>query len=368
MNIVVNQQRLSKALSTVSKAVPVRTTLPSLEGILVNATENGTILLTASDLDITIQKEIEAEFTDGVGKFLVPARLFCEIVRKMPQGDLSLELEGNKVKIISGYSKFEVVCLNHDFPDIRNVEENEKIILDSEMFKNMVKGTVFAASNDMTKGILTGILTEVSEGNIRMVAVDGYRLALINSPADVNCKAKFVTPARVMQDISKIISEEEEAGKVTIIMDNSFTMFSIGETTVIARLLEGSYIDYESIIPKDMSVEMITDRDVMRDSIDRASLLALDGRNNLVKFAIDNENITITSRAEIGSIREVVPISCKKGDPIEIGFNVKYIQDTLKVIDMEEIMLKMESAVKPCIVIPAEGNSFLYLILPVRIN
>lgn len=368
MNIVVNQQRLSKALSTVSKAVPVRTTLPSLEGILVNATENGTILLTASDLDITIQKEIEAEFTDGVGKFLVPARLFCEIVRKMPQGDLTLELEGNKVKIISGYSKFEVVCLNHEFPDIRNVEENEKIILDSEMFKEMVKSTVFAASNDMTKGTLTGILTEVSEGNIRMVAVDGYRLALVNRPADVSCDAKFITPARVMQDISKIISDEEDAGNMRIIMDDSFTMFNIGETTVIARLLEGIYIDYESIIPKDMTIEMLTDRDVMRDSIDRASLLALDGRNNLVKFAIDNENITITSRAEIGSIREVVPISCKKGDPIEIGFNVKYIQDTLKVIDEAEILLKMESAVKPCIVIPAEGNSFLYLILPVRIS
>lgn len=368
MKIVVNQQLLSKALSTVSKAVPVRTTIPSLEGILVNATENGTLLLTASDMDITIQKEIQTVFADGFGKFLAPAKLFCEIVRKMPSGDLTLEVEGNKVKIIAGYSKFEVVCLNHDFPDIRDVEENQKIILDSEMFKEMVKGTVFAASNDMTKGVLTGILTEVSEGNIRMVAVDGYRLALVNRPADVSCEAMFITPARVMQDISKIISEEEDAGEMRIIMDNSFTMFSIGETTVIARLLEGSFIEYDSIIPKNMSIDMITDRDALRDSIDRASLLALDGRNNLVKFSIDDENITITSRAEIGSIREVVPISCKTGEPLDIGFNAKFIQDVLKVVDESEIKLNMAESIKPCIITPTEENSFLYLILPVRIN
>lgn len=368
MRIVVNQQVLSKALTTVSKAVPVRTTLPSLEGILVNATEDGTLLLTASDLDITIQKEIETEFTDGTGKFLVPARLLCEIVRKMPSGELTLEYEENRVKIIAGFSKFEIVCLKPDFPDIRNVEENEKIILDSEMFREMVKSTVFSASNDSTRGNLTGILTEVSEGNIRMVTVDGYRLALVNRPADVSCEAKFITPARIMQEISKIISDEEDGGTLTIIMDNSFTMFSIGSTKVIARLLEGPFIDYEKIIPPDMTIEMLTDRDVMRDSIERASLLALDGRNNLVKFTIDDENITITSKAEIGSIREVVPISCKKGEDMEIGFNVKYLQDVVKVIDVDEIMLKMQTSVRPCIIVPTEGNSFLYLILPVRIN
>ncbi len=363
-----SQQALSKALNTVSKAVSNRTTLPVLKGILLNATVDGKIIITASDLEISIKKEIEATVEEE-GSAVVVSKLFSDIIRKLPNEEILIEKEDtNSVKIQTNYSEFEVVCLPvEEFPKIGEREEgSKKIIFDKNIFRDMVRKTSFAASIDESKGVLTGLYTEINENDINMVALDGFRLALVNEKITSEAASSFIISSKGMNEISKIASEEEDESDIEIYLGVKKAVFMIGKTEVILRIMEGEYIKYRDIIPSDQLTSAVVGRDVFVESIERASLLAKEGKNNLIKMSIKEDIMTITSRSEEGNVKEEIAIE-KNGNDLDIGFNSKYVIDVLKAIDDEKICLNFKTGISPCVVKPVEGDSYEYLILPVRI-
>lgn len=363
-----NQQTLAKALNTVSKAVSTRTTLPILKGILIEAKSDGTLLLTASDLEISIQKKVDANVTEE-GSVVVLSKLFGDIIRKLPNEDISIEeTEDSNIQIKTSSSEFTVISMSVDeFPKIGERETDTKnISIDKNIFKDMVRKTSFAASIDESKGILVGILTELNEDSINMVALDGFRLALANEKIKGSEKSSFIISAKIMNEISKIVSDEDSEDDINISLGEKKAAFHIGDTEVILRLMEGEFIKYRDIIPSDSVINVIVGKAILLESIERASLLAKEGKNNLIKMTIKNNLLTVTSRSEEGNVKEEIVME-KTGDDLEIGFNSKFVIDVLKVIDDEEISMKFKTGTSPCVVSPVEGDAYEYLVLPVRI-
>lgn len=368
MKFSCNQQVLTKALNTVSKAVSNRTTMPVLKGILIEAKENGTLLMTASDLDISIKKEIEAS-VDEPGSIVVISKLFGDIIRKLPNEDIYIEDDGNNsINIKTNSSEFKVICLpTEEFPNIGDFDESSDYILfEKNTFKEMVRKTAFAASIDESKGILTGILTEINQDVVRMVSLDGFRLALVNEMMKSEEERKFIISAKIMNEISKIISDEEDDVAMRIYISDKKAAFVIGKTVIMLRLMEGEFIKYKDIIPTESTTKVIVSKPLLLESIERASLLAKEGKNNLIKMTMSGDLMTITSRSEEGNVKEEIPIEMT-GNDIEIGFNSKYVIDVLKAIDDEHFSMNLKTGISPCVVRPAEGTDYEYLILPVRI-
>ena len=368
MKFTCNQQTLAKALNTVSKAVSNRTTIPILKGIMIKATDEGKLILTASDLEISIKKEIEANVEEA-GAFVVMAKLFSDIVRKLPNEEILISDDASGTVVIkTSFSEFNVVSFPTDeFPEIGNREEgSETISIDRNIFKEMIRKTSFAASIDESKGVLTGILTEIEEDNIKMVSLDGFRLALVKESMKSEVPNKFIIAAKVMNEISKIISEDEEEGDIIISLGEKREVINIGSNEIIIRRMEGEFIRYNDILPADNTTNLIVSREMLLESIERASLLSREGKNNLIKMIIKNDLMTITSRSEEGNVKEEIIVE-KNGSDLEIGFNSKFVLDVLKVIDDEQITLNFKSGVSPCVVKPVDGDQYEYLILPVRI-
>ncbi|MDD6191190.1 MAG: DNA polymerase III subunit beta [Firmicutes bacterium] len=366
MKFTCQQQILAKALNTVSKAVSSKTTIPSLKGILIEAKENK-ITLTASDLDISIKKEIEADVEEE-GESLVTAKLFGDIVRKLPNESITIYDDEMNITLKNNSSEFKVICLPvEEFPEVdKKEEERDNLVFDRNMFVDMVKKTSFAASIDESKGVLTGILTEVNEEEISMVAIDGFRLAYVKEKIKGEKTKKFIISAKIMNEIKKIISEDEDDNEIIISFGDKKTTFTIGNTIVIIRLMEGEFIDYRSIIPSEGMTKAVIGKDIFLESIERASLLAREGKNNLIRLSVVNNLLTVTSRSEEGNVKEEVIIE-KEGNDIEIGFNSKYVIDVMKAIDDEEFVINFKTGTDPAVVTSVDEDRYKYLILPVRI-
>ncbi|MBE6034339.1 DNA polymerase III subunit beta [Aminipila sp.] len=366
MRFTCNQQILSKAINTVSKAVTNRTTIPILKGILLKA-ENNKLTLTASDLDLSIEKIIDAHVSER-GETVVLSRLFGEIIRKLPNEDITIELkEENNITIECSSSQFNIVCFPADeFPNIGTIEEKSKLVLNRELFKEMIRKTSFAASLDESKGVIVGVLIELEENYLNMIALDGFRMAVVKEEMKNLEDKRIIIASKILSEISKIISEVEDED-VGIILDNKKAVVVLEGTRIVLRLLEGEFIKYKDIIPKECKTTVTVNRGDLLESIERASLFAKEGKNNLVKLSIAENNMTITSRSEEGNVKENVIISID-GEGLDIGFNSKYLIDVLKVIDDENINLELNTSISPCLVKPIEGNEFVYLILPVRLS
>ncbi len=369
MKFTCKQQTLSKALNIVSKAVTTRTTIPILKGILLNVSEDGRLTLSASDLDLTIENNIGIDNYEP-GSVVVLSKLFGDIIRKLPNDDVLVEQIENNIHIKCRNSEFSIIGLPSDeFPSINDIEENnESISFDKEILKDMIKKTSFAASIDESKGVITGILIELENENINMIGIDGYRMAIAREKMENNEERKIIISSKILNEISKILSElDTEEKEIMMVISDKRAVFLIDNLKVVLRLLDGEFIKYRDIIPKDNKCEVKVNRSELMNSIERASLLSKEGKNNLIKFTIENLNMTITSKSEEGNVRENIGI-IKKGEDLSIGFNAKYVLDVLKAIDDEEIIMLFNTSISPCLIEPVNGNNYEYLILPVRIT
>lgn len=368
MKFTCNQQTLSKALNIVSKAVTSRTTIPILKGILLEASSNGTLTLSASDLDLSIEKRIDTAVAEP-GSVVVSAKLFSDIIRKLPNEEIEIEeQESNNIIIKCKGSEFVIVGQPADeFPNIVDVNEDEKLYIEKNILKDMIKKTSFSASIDESKGIIVGVLIEMEENSLNMVALDGFRMAVVKETMRNEVQRKIIISARILNEINKIISDIEDSKEVYMILDEKKAVFLVEETKVVLRLLEGDFIKYNDIIPKEFKSRVKVSRSDLLNSIERASLLAREGKNNLIKLSIVENNMVITSRSEEGNVKEELLID-KEGTDLDIGFNSKYILDVLKVLDDEEISIEFNTSISPCLIKPVEGDEYVYLILPVRIS
>jgi len=369
MKFKCSQQILTKALNIVSKAVTSRTTIPILKGILLEVSDDGKLKMSASDLDITIEETISVEDASS-GSVVVQSKLFGDIIRKLPNADITITLTDGNIIIKCMNSEFSIIGLSADeFPSIKDIEEeNDYILFNKAVLKDMIRKTSFAASVDESKGVITGILIELLADGINMVAIDGYRMA-ITREAMINRENKnVIISAKIMNEISKILSDaSEEDDEVKLLLSDKRAIFIIGNVKVVLRLLDGEFIKYKDVLPKDNKIKVKVNKSDLMESIERASLLSKEGKNNLIKMSIRDTIVTITSKSEEGNVREEVIIT-KEGEDLDIGFNAKYVLDVLKSIDDDELYMYFNTPITPCLVEPLEGNAFEYLILPVRIT
>lgn len=369
MKFSCNQQALTKALNIVSKAVTSRTTIPILKGILLKTEENK-LTMSASDLDLNIEKTIPVEDAEN-GEIVVSAKLFGDIIRKLPNAQVVVETIDEKVNIRCAAAEFNIVGLAADeFPRIILPNDlHETVSFDQQILRDMIRKTAFAASIDESRGVITGVLIEREEDRMNMVALDGFRMAIAREAINNKPAENIVIPAKIFSEISKIISEAEveEEGQIQMYVSEKRAIFLIEEVKVVLRLLEGEFIKYRDILPKENKVRIVVDRNAFLSSIERASLLARVGKNNLIKLDIQDGNMEITSKSEEGNVKEEVMIQ-KEGENLMIGFNSKYLMDVLKVIEDEEVVMLFNTSISPCLVEPVSGDSFEYLILPVRLT
>ena len=368
MKFTCSQQSLSKALNTVSKAVTTRTTIPILKGILLKTSPDGTLTLSASDLDLSIEKKIDVNVEEE-GSVVVLSKLFSDIIRKLPNEQILIEeKENNTIMIKTNSSEFTIVGLPADeFPNINEIEDKSNMLsFDKEIFKDMVKKTSFAASIDESKGIIVGVLMEIETDTVNMVALDGFRMAVAREQMKSAESKKIIISAKIINEVNKIVSETDPEGDINIMLSEKKAVILVDNTKVIIRLMEGDFINYKAIIPSVNKTRVEIGRGILLESIERASLLAKEGKNNLIKLTIKNNLMTITSKSEEGNVKEEI-IMEKTGDDLEIGFNSKYVIDVLKAVDDEQVVMEFNTSTTPCLVKPMMGNSFEYLILPVRI-
>lgn len=369
MKFSCSQQTLTKALNIVSKAVTIRTTIPVLKGILLKVDQQGILTMSASDLDLSIEKKIKVE-NSSPGEIVVLSKLFGDIIRKLPDEVITIEESDGKVNIKCSNSEFNIIGLAADeFPNINpNDEDSEELVFNKEILKDMIRKTSFAASIDENKGAMTGVLVEMEENSLNMIAIDGFRMAVSREQMKNKKKENIIIPAKILNEISRIISENEtENEDVKVLLSKKKAVFSMENTKVVVRLLEGEFMNYRRIIPSDNPCRVVLNRNDFLDGVERASLLAKVGKNNLVRLEIKDGSIEITSKSEEGNVKEHIIVS-KKGNDLTIGFNSKYLIDVLKVIDDENIVLLFNTSVSPCLVKPVSGDNFEYLILPVRIS
>jgi DNA polymerase-3 subunit beta len=375
MKFYCEQAELLKALNIVSKGVSARTTLPILKGIKIECgAEAGNVTLTASDLELYIETRINARCEES-GETVVSAKLFSDIVRKLKKGEVCFSTENEDVVKIENdtFSSTLQGVPAEDFPKIEIKNDDASVALDKEMVKEMIKGVSFAASIEEARGIITGVLTEIKEGIITMAALDGFRMAVRREIVEGGADDKsMIISGRIMGEIGKILSdsddEEQEENSVKINIEDKRAFISMEDTNISARLMEGEFIKYADIIPKESAIRIEIDRRELLDCVDRASIIVKEGKNSFIRFKTDGNEMVLTSRADEGTTRESLVIMKEGEDDIEIGFNGRFINDTLKAIDDDRILLLMNTNVSPCLIRPLEGESYEYLVLPVRLS
>jgi len=354
---------LSDAISTVSKAISGKTTSQILEGIKVVCADDK-LVLSATDLEMSIEKTIRAE-VDTVGETVVPGRLFGEYIRKLTNEQIECELnEKNQLRIAYTDSEGVLQCMEkNEFPQIREVEKNDFFEITKEDFKALINNVFYAVAQDESRPILKGVLIETTGTSIKAVAVDGCRLSianktLVNSTADF----KIIVPGKNIHEIMKMLDND---GNIKVYIHSNNIMVDLGDTIVINRLIDGQFINYRQIVPKDFSTVVTINKEQLEDAIDRASVLSRIDKNNLVKFDIKEKNLMLTSNSEIGNTKENITVGVK-GNDLTIAFNSKYFSDCLRVIDNPHIKINLNSAIQPCVITPCEGEDFVFLILPVK--
>ncbi|WIV12598.1 DNA polymerase III subunit beta [Proteiniborus sp. MB09-C3] len=364
MKFRIQQKDLSKCINVVQKGISSKSTLPILSGILLEA-EEGKLKLTGTDLEIGIKSSIDCDIIEE-GSIVITSRIFGDIVRKLPDLPIDIYVDGNNnIHIDCGNSKFNLIGLSAtDYPQLPEIYESSYFEIPKDLLKSMIRQTIFAAAQDETRPILTGALFETSDNNASLVAIDGYRLAVKNVSVNVDENIKVVIPAKTLNEVNKILEDDDAEVKISCTTGN--VIFNFGDTIITSRLLEGQFLNYNDIIRNEYKLKIKVKTRDLQECLERASLLAREGKNNLVKLDISDDRLIITSNSEIGNVFEELPIVLE-GNDIKIAFNSKYILEGIKAIDSEEIVMYMTSNINPCIIRPAEDSSYTYLVLPVRL-
>lgn len=357
-------QALNSALSIVSHSLAVRSPKPVLEGVLIESCDAG-IRLTCTDGNLGIETTVPAQVAED-GRCVMPGKLFCEAIRKMPGGELKFSMTEKQQATVSCMS-FRMTLTGMDaieYPELPEVE-GERFSIAQGLLRDMIGGTLFATAVDESRPILTGCLLEMAADSIRLVALDGFRLAIrreaVHGPEH---DVQTVLGGRALTEISRILSDGDE--EMTVNVGKSHTEFVLGDTRIIARSLEGEFIRYRQILPTDWKTETAVSRRDLESAIDRASLIAREGKNNLVRFRIEGDELIVTSNSETSDTEERIPGETH-GSGLSIAFNIRYITDVLKVLGEDRVLMRFNSNVSPCVITPEQGEKYLYLVLPVRV-
>lgn len=366
MKLTCSKSSLVKGVNIVSKAVPSRTTMPILECILIDASANE-IKLTANDMELGIETIIDGQIEER-GIIALNAKIFSEIVRKLPDNDVTIQTDDKfKTIITCEKAKFNIAGKSgDDFSYLPYIERNEKVTVSEFTLKEVIRQTIFSISDNDANKLMTGELFEIQENKMKVVSLDGHRISIRNIELKDNYDhKKVVVPGKTLQEISKILTGEADA-EVNIYITQNHILFEFGQTLVVSRLIEGEYFKIDQMISSDYETKVRINKKVLLDCIDRATLLVKEGDKKPIIMNIQDTSMELKINSAIGSMNEEIDIE-KEGKDILIGFNPKFFIDALRVIDNDEVTLYMVNPKAPCY-IKDEEESFIYLILPVNFN
>lgn len=366
MKLICSKSNLLHGVNIVSKAVPTRTTMAILECILIDASANE-IKLTANDMELGIETKIEGEIAER-GVIALDAKIFSEIVRKLPDSDVTIETDASfKTTITCEKAKFNIVGKSgDDFSYIPYIERNEPIAMSQFTLKEVIRQTIFSIADNDNNKLMTGELFEIEENDLKVVSLDGHRISIRNIELKNNYShKKVVVPGKTLQEVSKILPGSAE-DEVSIFLTDNHIVFEFENTTVVSRLIEGEYFKIEQMLSSDYETKVKINKRELLDCIDRATLLVKEGDKKPIIMNITDGTMELKINSFIGSMNEDIDIA-KEGKDILIGFNPKFFIDALRVIDEEEVTLYMVNPKAPCFIKDDEGT-FIYLILPVNFN
>ena len=337
-----------------------------MEGILIEADTR--LRLTGYNLETGIQATVPAEIKEP-GSLVLSARLFGEIIRKMPDDVVIFTAKDYMVNIKCGMSEFNILGTDpEEFPELPSVEQQNAVVLEQSVLRSMISQTLFAVSDNESRPIHTGSLFEVEDGQLTVVSVDGYRLALRREKLENIGKDEsfsFVVPGSALSEVERICSGE---GPVTVSQGARHIMFQAGQTVLVCRRLEGEFLPYRNAIPRNNKIHVECDAKALLSSIDRVSLIISEKLKSPLRCVFGDGMVSITTKTGIGDAADQCPIT-GDGQGLEIGFNNKYLMDALKAAPADRLRLEFTSGVAPCVILPAEGEeTFVYMVLPVRLK
>lgn len=363
MKFSCNQKDFSAAVTNVQRAVSTKTNLPALEGILIKA-EEGKITLCGYDLEIGITTFIECNVQEK-GEIVVSAKLLGEIVRRLPENTVDIKTDEKMIVYInSGQAEYNIVGISsEEYPELPKVEEMENISINSNIIKTMIKQTIFAISDDLTKPIYTGSLFDIENNLLKIVSVDGFRMAIRQETISCDKNSKFVVPGKTLSEILKLITDDEN--NVDIIIGQRHAVFKIENYSIISRLIEGNFLDYKTTVPPDKKTEIVINTRSFIAAVERMSLLTSDKIQSPIRCVVEDTQVKLFCSTAIGKANDAIAADIN-GENVEIGLNCRYLLDALKNTETDEVKIQLNGSLTPMKIVPIEGDSFLFLVVPMR--
>ena len=367
MRFTCEKSLLVQGLNIAGRTVAQKSSLAVLEGILCKAGSG--LELTGYNMETAITYQVEAEVTD-VGQCILPARLFGDIIRRLPEGPVTVVVDENyKVSIRSGYASFTISAEKaEDYPELPDIGTGRSVMIPQNKLKEMIGGTIFAVSENQGRPIHTGVKFEVIGETVSAIAVDGFRLARRTWHAEdpLNRDMSFVVPAQGLKEVEKILTDTEEDASFTL--GAKHILFTIGNATLICRLLEGDFLDWRRVVPINCPVKLVAHVSDLAASIERVGLIVSEKYKSPVRCVFSDQVLQLRTNTTIGAAEDRCAIA-GDGKELEIGFNVRYLADALRVIPSEEVVLELTNSLSPIVLTPAEEKyDYSYMVLPVRIK
>ena len=366
MKITCKKSEILNSVNISLKAVPAKSTMPILECIIIEVTDS-TIKFITNDMELGIETIIKGDVLVS-GKIALDAKIFLEIVRKLPDNDITIETDdNNKTTITCEKAKFNIIGKSgDDFSCLPIIEKREPLVISQYTLKESVRQTIFSISDNDNNKLMTGELFEINNDELKVVSLDGHRISIRKIKLkDSYPFKKVVVPGKTLNEISKILSGDMEKD-VFIYFSDKHIIFEFDNTTVVSRLIEGEYFKIDQMLSNDYETKVKINKKELLSCIDRATLLVKEGDKKPIIFRITNENMEININSQLGSMKEDIDIQ-KEGKDILIGFNPKFLIDALRVIDDENVTIYMVNPKAPCY-IRDEEQKYIYLILPVNFN
>lgn len=365
MKVSCSKQRLLEAVTNIQRAVSTKSSIPALEGIFIQA-KDSCLELCGYDLEFGMTTALEGQIIEP-GRIVLSARLFGDIVRRLPAEDVLLTVDDkNMTTIVSGASEFSIAGIPaEEYPDLPVIHGDHTMELPQALLRSMIRQTLFAVAETDAKPIHTGVLFEQKDRMLRLVAVDGYRLAVREEAMPSDAQVSFVVPGKTLSEVLRLLKEDENT--LTIQISSRHILFTIDRYTLISRLLEGEFLDYRSALPKTHQTEIVVRTRALMESVERVSLLISDRMKSPVRCIFADGEIKLSCSTPMGRATDQVEAEIT-GASVEMGFNNRYLLDALRNAETDEVLVRLNGALAPMLLTPREGTDFRFLVLPVRLS
>ena len=367
MRFTCEKNMLVSGLNITGRTVAQKSALSAIEGILCQAGDG--LRLTGYNMETAITCQIDAEVGDA-GICVLPAKLFGDIIRRLPEGMVTVVVDENyKVSIRAGYASFHISAESaEDYPELPDVGAGNSVVISQKALKELIGGTIFAVSENQGRPIHTGVKFEVEGDAVSAIAVDGFRLArrTYHCESSTGRSLSFVVPAQGLKEVEKILQDED--ADVAFTLGSKHILFQIGDTTLICRLLEGEFLDWKKVVPTDCPIKLVAHVSDLVSSIERVGLIVSEKYKSPVRCLFSNQELQVKTNTTIGVAEDKCSFA-GDGKELEIGFNVRYLADALRAVPAEEVCLELTNGLSPIVLTPVDDKQdFAYMVLPVRIK